>query len=160
MLSSPCFKHHHQGSVVCTFLLARPWLHSSISFLVSACQWHICHLYLWLLLPEIFCCSHDISYFCCLCFILWLLEIFSCCMPWILMTVSNEEVCDFSILYFLAWMLVVFLLFSIAFPNSLRSFLSPLYELYSLHCFSFYYLVKHLFKMLPNFSFRTEVQMA
>lgn len=158
MSPSPCFIHHHQGSVVCFFSLTRPWLHSSISFLISSCQWHIFHL--WVLLPQIFCCSRDISCFCCLCFILWPVEIFSCFIPWILMAVSNEEFCHFSILELLAWMLVVFLLFSIAFPNPLRSFLSPLYELSSLHCSSFHCLVKQLFKILPNFSFRMEVQVA
>lgn len=39
--------------------------------------------------------------------------------------------------------------------NPLRTFLSPFYELSSLCCSSFYYLVKHLFDILSSFSFRT-----
>lgn len=94
-------------SARCTFLLTGPWLNFSITFLISLCQWHICHLYLWG-----FSVAQMIFYAFVACILFFdLLKYFLVVRHEYFWQFQMNSFADFSILNFLALMLVVFLSF-------------------------------------------------
>lgn len=132
-----------------SFLLTRPWLHSSISLdfclsvtylsslSASATTWDF------LLLTWYF---------------VLLLPLFYFLTPWNIFLYTMNSCGSFKWRVLLLQLIIISCLNSgcfsflfYGFPNPLGSFLSPLYELSSLHCSSFYYLAKHFFKCCPTF---------
>lgn len=155
-LPSPCFVHHHQGSEVRTFLLTRPWLHSSISLdfclsvtylsslSVSATTWDFLLLtwYFVLLLPLFF---DPLKYFLVHHEFLWQFQMKS---------FATSAYYNFLLEFWLFFFSFLWL------SKPLGIFLKSFIWVILTSLLFFLLLGQTPFQMLPNFSFRTEVQVA